>query len=239
MSVRICIHRITRVIVNDLWTGGVVAIFGGVADGVAHIGETAGVEEIDDQLQLMQALEISDFWLIPGVDQRVEGRLDERRDTATENDLLTEEIGFGFFLEGRFDDASFGRPEPLRIGETRFAGMTSGVLVNCDQCRDANTFLVELAHAMTRALRRDHHHVDALAGSNLTEIDVEAVSEHQRFAWCEMLGDLVVIDRLLGLVRDDDHDDVSRCRCIGDVHDLEPVGFRLRPTLAILRAGQQ
>ena len=92
--------------------GVVVAVLGGVADRVAHVLEAALVDEIDDQLQLVQALEVGDLRLVAGLDQRVEPGLDQIADAATEHRLLAEEIGLGLFLERRLEHAGAQRAEP-------------------------------------------------------------------------------------------------------------------------------
>ena len=73
-------HRLLDVVVDDLRPGVVVAVLGGVADRVAHVRQAALVDEVDDQLELVQALEVGDLRLVAGLDQRVEPGLDQRRD---------------------------------------------------------------------------------------------------------------------------------------------------------------
>ena len=53
----------------------VVAVLGGVADRVAHPAEAALVHHVDDQLQLVQALEVRALRLVAGLDQRLEAGL--------------------------------------------------------------------------------------------------------------------------------------------------------------------
>src|SRR3989454_10683995 len=71
----------------------VVPVLGGVRDRVAHVGESALIEEVHDQLHLVHALEVRDLRLVARLDERLEGRLDEVRDSATERRLLPEQIG--------------------------------------------------------------------------------------------------------------------------------------------------
>ena len=51
---------------DDARAGHVVAVLGGVADRVAHVAEAAAVHEVDDELQLVQALEVRDLGLVAG-----------------------------------------------------------------------------------------------------------------------------------------------------------------------------
>src|SRR3984893_12135023 len=104
-------------VVDDARAAGVVAVLGGVGDRVAHVGETALVEQVDDQLHLVHALEVRDLGLIAGVDKGLVGRLDQVRDAAAEGGLLAEEIGLGLFLEGGLDDPGAGAADSPAIGQ--------------------------------------------------------------------------------------------------------------------------
>ena len=43
-------HFLAGLLRNDAWAGGVIAVLGGVADGIAHVAQAAAVDEVDDQL---------------------------------------------------------------------------------------------------------------------------------------------------------------------------------------------
>ena len=60
-------HVFARLLRDDARARHVVAVLGGVADRVAHVAEPAAIDKIDDELQFVQALEVSDFGLIPGI----------------------------------------------------------------------------------------------------------------------------------------------------------------------------
>ena len=83
----------------------IAAVLGCVADAVPHVTQPAFIQQIDDQLELVQAFKVGDLRLIAGFDQRFEAGADQRGDAATEHDLFAEKIGLGLFLEGRLDDA--------------------------------------------------------------------------------------------------------------------------------------
>src|SRR5581483_10339481 len=51
------LHFLTRLIVHDARSASVIAIFGGIGNGVAHVAEAALLNQVDDQLQLVEALE--------------------------------------------------------------------------------------------------------------------------------------------------------------------------------------
>src|SRR4051794_22177542 len=49
---------------DDSWPAGVVAVLSGVGDRPAHLRQTAFVHQVDDELQLVQALEVRDLRLV-------------------------------------------------------------------------------------------------------------------------------------------------------------------------------
>ena len=59
-------------------------------------------------------------------------------------------------------------------------------------------------------------------GADPPEPDVEAVGEHQQLPGPQVRRDLGVVDRLLGRVGDEDHDDVGLADGVGDVGDAQP-----------------
>src|SRR5664280_1515643 len=69
------LHLAARRLGDDAGAGGVVAVLGCVADGIAHVVEAAAVHEVDDELQLVQALEVRDLGLVARVDECLEARL--------------------------------------------------------------------------------------------------------------------------------------------------------------------
>ena len=103
----------------------VVAVLGGVADRVAHVVEAAAVHEIDDQLQLVQALEVGDLRLIAGLDQRLEAGLDQRADAAAQDRLLAEEIGLGLLGERRLEDAGARGADALGVRQRERARLAA------------------------------------------------------------------------------------------------------------------
>ena len=62
--------------------GAVVAVFSGVGDGVAHLGEAALVDEVDDELHLVAGLEVGHLRLVAGLHQGLEAGLDQAADAA-------------------------------------------------------------------------------------------------------------------------------------------------------------
>ena len=74
--------------------------------------EAALADQVDDQLQLVEALVVGDLGLVAGLDERLEAGLHELGDAAAEHGLLAEEVGLGLLREGRLDHART-RPPPI------------------------------------------------------------------------------------------------------------------------------
>ena len=101
------LHGLANTRVDDSRTAAVVAVLGSITYGITHVAEAALIEQIDDQLQLVQAFEVGDLGLITCFNQRLESRLHECAHAAAKNRLLPEKVAFRFFLERGFDDAGF------------------------------------------------------------------------------------------------------------------------------------
>src|SRR3954466_12707117 len=98
---------------DDARAGDVLAVLGGVRDRVVHVGDAALVDEVDDQLDLVQALEIGHLGRVAGLDEGLVAGLDELDEAAAEHGLLAEEVGLALLLEARLDDP--GAPPSLSL----------------------------------------------------------------------------------------------------------------------------
>ena len=208
------LHLRLGLVRDDTRAGLDVAIFGRVADRIAHVGDAAFVQQVDDQLGFVQAFEIRHLGRISRFHQRFETRLDQVRDPAAQYRLLTEQIGFAFFLEVGFDDARTPAAHGTGIGQGELLGITLAArllafLVDRDQARHAAALDVFAAHGVTRALGRDHDHVDVGRGIDQAEMDVEPVGEGQRAARLHLACHLVGVDCGLMLVRGKDHQHIG------------------------------
>jgi hypothetical protein len=188
------------------------------------------VHEVDDELQLVQALEVRRLRLVPGLDEGVEARLDQRRHATAEHRLLAEEVGLGLLVERRVEDAGPGRAEGVGVREGEVVRLAAGILLDGDQRRDATALGVGPTDEVAGALRGDHRHVDAGGRDDLAIADVEAVGEEEGVALLQVRGDLGVVDGLLLGVRQEDHDDVGLRRRAGDRQHAQPglLGLLLR-----------
>ena len=221
------LHRLARLIGDDLRAARVVAMFGGVADRVAHVVQPALIDQIDDELQLVQALEVRDLGLIARIDERLEPGLDERAHAAAQHGLLAEQVRFGFLGKRRLDDAGAHHTDALRVRQRDGARLTGAVLVNRKQRGRSGAFDVQLANAVAWRLGGDHRHVEVLARNDGVKTNVEAVREHQRGALVQVRLNLVLVDLRLAGVGRQDHHDVGPFGRVGDAHDFESRRARL------------
>src|SRR5690606_33466322 len=106
---------------------GHVAPFGGFGYREAHPGETLLVHEIDDELQLVEALEVGHFRLVTGFHQHFEARLHEGGSATAKHALLTEEVGHGFLAEVGFENTCTGAADATRPGESLGLGFAGSV----------------------------------------------------------------------------------------------------------------
>src|SRR5690348_6136757 len=89
-------HRRLDVLVDDAWTGGVVAILGGIANRIAHVAQATLVDQVGDQLELVAAFKVRQLRWVSRLDQCLEGRRDERAHSTAQDGLLAKEIRLGF-----------------------------------------------------------------------------------------------------------------------------------------------
>ena len=174
---------------------------------MTHLAEAAFIDEVNDELHLVAAFKIGDFGLIAGSDQRFETGLDQFGHTAAQDGLFAEEVGFSFFLEGGFDHA--GTRPALGIGQRLLGGFAGGVLMDGEHAGNPAAFREGAANQMAGTLGGHHEHIHVLRGFDLAEMDVEAVSEHQRLAGLQVRSDGFAVHAGLMLVGQQDHDHIG------------------------------
>ena len=199
---------------DDAWAGLDVAVFGSVRDRIAHVGDAAFIQQVDDQLGFVEAFEIGHLGCVASLDQRFETGLDEMGDAAAQHGLFAEEVGLAFFLEIGFDDARAAAANRAGIGQGKLLGETLAprllaFLMDGDEARDAAALDVLAAHGVTGTLGRDHDDVDIGGRIDQAEMNVEAVREGERAARLHLACDFVRIDRGLMLVRREDHENIG------------------------------
>ena len=82
---------------------------------------------------------------------------------------------------------------------------------------------------MTRALGRDHGNVNVSGRYDLTEVNGEAVSEHEHVASLEVGFDVLLVHSRLLLVINKNHDDVSLLGSLGSGEYLKALSLSLCP----------
>ena len=116
------LHRLARLVADNLLSARQVAVLGGVRDRVAHAAQSTFVDQVHDQLHLMQALEIGDLGRVAGFHQSFETLLDQRSQAAAQYCLLAEQVALGFFLESGLQNAGASRADAVGVSETEFVG---------------------------------------------------------------------------------------------------------------------
>jgi len=212
---------------DDARAGLDVAIFGGVADRIAHVGDAAFIHQVDDQLQFVQTFEIGHFGCVTGFHQRFEAGLDQRGRAAAQHGLLAEQVGFAFLAEVGFDDAAAAAANAAGVGQGDVMGVAGRVLIDGDQAGDAAAALIFAAHGVARTLGRDHDDVHILARLDQAEMDVQAMGKGQRRAGAQIGVDVVGVDGGLMLVGGQDHEDIGPGGGFGVRQHLEPCAFGL------------
>ncbi len=156
-------------------------------------------------------------------------------DPTAQDGLLAEQVGLGLLGERRLEDPGARRADRPRVGEDAVAGRARGVAVDREQRGHAAAGPVDGAEQVARALRRDHPDIDDPGRIDPPEMDVEAMGEHEQVAGVEVRRDLLVVDRLLGGVGDEEHDHVGGLDGVGDIGDAQAGVRRERPALGARR----
>ncbi len=201
---------------DDAGAGDVVAPLGGVGDGVAHVLEAAAVHEVDDELELVEDFEVGEFGLVACFDEGLEACLDEGGGATAEDGLFAEEVGFGLFGEGGFEDSAAGAADAFGVGEGEGEGVAGGVLLDGNESGYTAAFGEDLTDAVAGAFWCDERDIDEGGGLDGAEADVEAVGEHEGLAWAQVGLDVGVVDLGGGLVGGEVHDDVGPFGDFGD-----------------------
>ena len=220
--------------VDDLRADGDVAVFRGLGDRESHPGDALLVHQVDDELELVKALEVGHFRLESSFDEHFETGFHQCRGATAEDDLLAKEVGHGFFAEVGFKDAGAGAADATCPGEGGLLGLAGDVLVDCDEAGHAFARHELRADGVARAFRGYEDHVDIFRAGDGFEMHSEAVGEKQGLALAEVRRDVFVINGRNHGVRSGDEDHVRLFYRLSGVHDLKAellgnfAGLRLR-----------
>src|SRR5690606_32111885 len=162
------------------------------------------VDEVNDKLELVQALEVSHFWCVTRFHQRFEAGLDQLDRTAAEHRLFPEQVSFGFFAEIGFDDTCATATDRAGVRQGYVASRPGRVLVYGNQRRYTTTLAVRATYRMAWRFRRNHNDVDIGARLNLTVVHVETMRERERGTGLDIVSHLRAINLSDILVRQQD-----------------------------------
>src|SRR6266513_1519143 len=227
-------HALARILVDDLRTGGVLAVLGIVRDRVVHGADAALVHQVDDQLELVQAFEVRHLGRVACLHQGIESGFHQLDAAAAQHGLLAEQVGLGLLLEAGLDDARLAAADRRGVGQRHVARFLRRVAVHGDQHRHAPARGVGRAHRVAGGLRRHHPDVEILARLDQAVMDVEAVREGERGAFLDVRLDVFLVHLGVVLVGQQHHDDVGALDRLAEVGDLESALLRLVPGRAAL-----
>src|ERR1039458_7912984 len=180
------LHRLARLVADDHLAARQIAVLGGVRNRIAHPAEAAFVDQVDDQLHLMHALEVRNLRSVAGSDQRLESLLHQRSQASAQHGLLAEQVALGLFLESGLQHTSARGADAMRIAERVFVRMAAGILMDRQQRRHPAALGVHAPQQVAGALGRDHDYVDVWGRGNGLEVNREAVREAEDFALVQM-----------------------------------------------------
>src|ERR1700674_476544 len=110
-------HLFPRLFGDDARSGGIIALLGRIADGATHVAETAAVNQVNDELELVKAFEVGDLWLVASFRERLEACFYQFAHAAAEYSLFAKEVGFGLFGKSGFQNAGARAAESLGVSE--------------------------------------------------------------------------------------------------------------------------
>ena len=107
--------------IDDGRAGRDVAVLGGLGDRETHPGDAGLVDQIDGELEFVEALEVGHLGLVAGLDKDFVGGGDQLADTTAKDGLLAEKIGFSLFFEIGLEDSGPGAADAFgpRAGRYR------------------------------------------------------------------------------------------------------------------------
>jgi hypothetical protein len=191
------------------------------------------MHEVDKKLQLVQTLEVRELRGIPGLNQRLETKPNERTHAPAQHGLLTEKIRLGLLAECRFNHASARATNPLRPSHRDLLGSPARILVNRNQTW----------HSAPRDKLPSHHRTEPfgatmitvyIAGRNNRAIENrEPVREEQRLARAQERRDLTLINRRHIRIRQCQEDHIAALHSLRSPDDFQARFARSRSRLAV------
>ena len=222
-------HRIFGVFSHNAWARHVFAVFCIVRNRVIHVSDTAFIDQINDQLQFMQAFKVRHFRCITSFDQRFETSLNQFNRTTAQHSLFTEQVCFCLFAEVGFDDTGTAATIRHCIRQSDVAGRAGFILIDSDQVRHAATLSISTAYGVAWCFRSDHDDVQISAWHNLSVVNVEAMCKRKYRALLGVRCNVFVVHLSDIFIRQQNHDDVSSFHCFIDFCHFQASAFGFRP----------
>ncbi len=214
---------------DDLRTARHVAVLRSVAHPTPHARDAVGLDEVNDQLELVQHFVVRALRLVAGLHQRLEPGLYQLRHAAAQHRLLAEQIALGLFLEGRFEHPRLGRAQRLRVGERDIHRLAARVLVDGDERRHAAALLIFVPHQRARTLRRHHEDIHVAGRDDLVVVDVEPMGEHESVALLQVRSQRLPVHQWLHVVLSEQCDYIGLLGCLRRRHHRHRVGLGVLP----------
>ena len=100
------------------------------------------VHEVDEHLQLVADLEVSDLRLVASVSENLEAHFNELVHAAHEHVLLAEQIGLGLLGEGGLDGTCAQGAQSLGVSQGDVPSVATRILLHGHDDRDATACLL-------------------------------------------------------------------------------------------------
>jgi len=95
------------------------------------------VDEINDELEFVEAFEVGKLRRIAGANERIETGANERACSSTKDCLLTKKVGLRLLTKSCLDYAGARATNSLCLGQGGLLRVPAGILINCKQTRCA------------------------------------------------------------------------------------------------------
>ncbi len=150
---------------DDPGAADVLAELGGVGDGEVHGRHAALVDQVDDELHLVDALEVGVLRLVTGLHQHLKAAAHQVHHAAAQHGLLAEQVGLGLVVEGGLHHPRPRAADARDVGQGDLVGVAGGVLLHRHQAGHALARHVGGADGVARALGGGHEHVHPGGGT--------------------------------------------------------------------------
>ena len=167
--------------------GDVVAVLSGVGDRPALLGDAALVHQVNDQLELVQALEVGHLRLVAGLDRASRIRTAPAAEAPPHSTACSPNRSVSVSsVNVVLMPPARSPPMALAYDSASGPGGAGGVLLDGNDDRDAAAGDVLAAHQVAGTLGCDHADVDVGRRLDVAETDVEPVAEEQRVSGAQV-----------------------------------------------------